>query len=267
MAAFERSTRVARVVYGLVQAETQEPMAMQHHEFSTDTLLLHAAGKSGPDLSLSVAIEAHLQECSRCAAIVEEARAVAGVLRDQESRIVEAPAHVTAIAESLFTEIRPDLAPAADRVTIDPARSEAGTETAMQGLRRILANLTFDSVGSAAFAGLRASVAASRHLTYQSELGDLDLQVTPPQRPSAADARWHLMGQLQLHDPLTIPSSISFVPAGVTGIEDLTEESDSERVSADVDSRGYFTVELQSGTWAACMVMEQAALVFPEITL
>lgn len=252
---------------GQVQLGAQETMAIQHDEFSTDTLLLYAVGRIEADRTVTAAIEAHLRECSQCAAVVEEARSVAGLLRDQESRIVEPAVHVATMAESLFAEIRPDLAAAVRRVETDPLESAVGTATLMPGLRRILANLTFDSFGSAAFAGLRAGAATSRHLAYQSEFGDLDLQVTPLQRPSAPDARWRLMGQLQLHDPLPTPASISFVQADRSAIEDLPGKVDEVRITADVDSHGYFTVELQSGTWAACMVMEQAALVFPELTL
>lgn len=237
------------------------------HQFSTDTLLLYAAGMIEPDRSVTAAIEAHLRECTRCAAVVEEARSVASMLRDQDSRIVDPPAHVATMAESLFAAIRPDLVPAVGRVATHSMSSAGAAETPLGGIRRVLANLTFDSVGSAAFAGLRAGGAASRHLSYQSELGDLDLQVTPPQRPSAVDALWHLMGQLHVPDPLPIPASITFARPDLLGIGEQPERADVERITADIDPRGYFTVELQAGTWSASMVMDQAALVVPDITL
>lgn len=238
---------------------------MRHHEVSTETLLLYATGQVAPDQS--AAIEAHLRECPQCTAVIEEARSIADVLREQQSLFVEPPAHVATMAEQLFGQIRPDLTHAAPSGRAHGAGIGAGQRGLSQGLRRILADVTFDSLGAAAFAGLRAAAANARHLAYQSELGDLDLQVTPPPRPFDAGARWRLMGQLELNDPLPAGTSISFLPADLSGIDDLQSMASDDRITADVDSRGYFIAELQSGTWAACVVMEGAVLVFPGITI
>lgn len=228
---------------------------MQDHEYTIDTLLMHAAGLTGPDRS--TAIEDHLKTCAACTAVVEQARSVAAVMREQRSLIADPPGHVATASERLFARVRPDLVRPVD----------SSREPALEGLRRILANITFDSLGSSAYAGLRAATGASRHLAYQSELGDLDLQVSPPLRPSATDARWQVMGQLELRTPTPPRTPIIFLQADLSVIDDLQATATHERATADVDEGGYFTVELQSGTWAACMVIDDAVLVFPGFTL
>lgn len=238
---------------------------MQHDDITTDTLLLHAAGLTGPNRS--TAIEAHLRECAACAAVVDQARLVADLLREQASLLAEPPAHVTVRAERLFTQVRPDLTGAAPSGQRHDVWGAAPHETSLHGVRRILANVTFDSLGSSAFAGLRAVTSGPRHLAYQSELGDLDLQITPPLRPSAADASWQLMGQLELRDPSLERTAITFQQGDLPVLDDLRETARDHRVSVDVDASGYFTVELHSGTWSASMEMEQAVLVFPGFTL
>ena len=259
MTGFFTRHRVASLVHA------REMSTMQHQEITIDMLLLHAAGTIETDRS--IAIEAHLQKCAACAGVVDQARLIADLLREQRSRIVEPRADVASIAESLFTQVRPDLA----RVPRSQRHDDAGIvperEAPSEGRRHILASVAFDSQGSSAFAGLRAAAAGPRHLAYQSELGDLDLQITPPLRPSAAGASWQLMGQLELRDPLSTGRSILFVQADLPAVADPGITAFNDGITADVDSTGYFVVELQSGSWAACMVMEQAILMFPGFTI
>ncbi len=254
--------------------KTQEWKAtsMRDDHVSTDTLLLHAAGMTPPNAL--AAVDNHLRDCTACASVVERARTVAAVVRAQQALIEESPASVSAMAEGLFARVRPDLtttAQAADGV-IDNVAHEPANEVAsrLDRLRRFVGSLSFDSLGSPAFAGLRATEAGPRHLAYQSELGDLDLQITSPLRSSADDAIWHVMGQLELHTPSPGRVEIEFLVADRRGTDRLagaTEAHDARRITAMVDDSGYFTVELPAGTWAACTVMDEAVLVFPEFTL
>lgn len=240
---------------------------MQDRHITIDALLLHAAGM--PPLDGSTGIDDHLRVCMSCSAFVEHARHIGTAVREQQSLIVEPPLPVASMARGLFAQVRPDLAGAAPSARTLQERSETAHAAPLEGLRRVLGNLAFDSLGSSAFAGLRATGAGPRHLAFQSELGDLDLQITSPLRPDAEDARWRMMGQLELRTPASERVEIEFLLADrdVTDRFAVATAADEARgVTAMVDDSGYFSVELPAGTWAATTVMGEAVLVFPEFT-
>lgn len=239
---------------------------MMRHEVTTEELLVYAAGRTGPEVS--AAIEAHLSGCPDCAALVERARTIAGVLREEQSLMADPPADLARAAKDLFARIRPDLVAAAAPEGLESLRHAVEAVASIRGLRRILAELTFDSLTSAATIGLRSAASKSRHLAYQSELADLDLQIVPPSRPLQRDARWQLMGQVEFSDPPSGAVPLVFLRSDASVLDDapLATEA-SERIATSLDSRGYFTVELPAGTWAACMAIGEAVLVFPGIDI
>jgi len=239
-------------------------VAMNHDEHTTDTLLLYVTGKLDRDGSST--IEAHLRDCAKCSASVERASVIADVLREQRAVIQEPPARVGRMAADLFGRVRPDLV----RSTVSGgeviAQIAPGSGSLPSRFRRIVADLTFDSLGSSAFAGLRAASRTSRYLAYQSELGNLDLQFTSPLRSPAADGRWRVMGQLELVDPLPADTAIRFLRDDVAG-DDVREPPKDESTSAAVDARGYFTVDLPPGAWSAHLVVGETVVVFHGISL
>lgn len=170
------------------------------------------------------------------------------------------PAGVAQMAVDLFGQVRPDL------VRMGAVPDASGFASLASRLRRIVADLTFDSFGAPAFAGLRAASRTSRHLAFQSELGDLDLQVTSPLRSSAPEARWHVMGQLDLPDPLPEGTAIRFVSGDISG-DDIEALPADAFTSAAIDASGYFSVELRSGAWAALLIAGETVVVFPGISL
>lgn len=248
---------------------------MRDDHVATDILLMRAAGVAPPDSSS--AVEDHLQRCHACASVVERARTIAAVVRGQQALIEEPPASLPVMAKGLFARVRPDLTASTphsdgmiDKVTNAPDKAFGAP---LDRLRRVVGDLAFDSFGASAFAGLRATEAGPRHLAYQSELADLDLQITSPLRSSADDAVWKVMGQFEFRTPSTGRVEIVFLLAdrnvtdGSVGATAGTAADDARRVTAMVDDSGYFTVELPAGTWAACAVMDEAVLVFPEFML
>lgn len=240
---------------------------MQDRHIPIDALLLHAAGM--PPLDGSTGIDDHVRGCTSCSDVVEHARLMGAIVREQQFLIVEPPLPVASMARGLFAQVRPDLTGAAPAARTFQKRSETAHAAPLEGLRRVLGNLAFDSRGSSAFAGLRATGVGPRHLAFQSELGDLDLQITSPLRPDAEDARWRMMGQLELRTPASGRVEIEFLLADrdfTDRFAAATAADDARGVTAMVDDSGYFSVELPAGTWGATTVMGDTVLVFPEFS-
>lgn len=106
-------------------------------------------------------------------------------------------ARTLSLIETVIGTLRTDdtVAPPADvlRRAMAIMRPQAQTLGWLETLRRFVADLTFDSRVQPALTGFR-SASAGAQLVYQSEIGEIELQVTP--RPASEGPGWLVAGQL-----------------------------------------------------------------------
>jgi hypothetical protein len=190
-----------------------------------------ATGANDPDL------ERHLATCESCREELATLRPLARARAIAGGTLAEPPAALQDALVGLFGRIRPDLA-AARPTTTDRIRD---------ALRRIVAELVFDSAQTPQLSGLRAAgKATSRQIAYISDIADLDIEI--------ANAGDHatVNGQLGMDD----------VPAGLV-IAFAPDSEGSAVVEASLDREGHFVVTLPPGTWVATVRFDDATLVFP----
>ena len=143
-------------------------------------------------------------------------RAVNAVLRVlQSDDSVEPPASVKAAAKRIF-----------DRA---PARASIA-----QSVRELVANLIFESRSGAAVAGYRGQ-AASTHLVYSSEAGEVDVRIEPD--PKGADGARLVTGFLDA-DAMA-PVMGRALPIGAGGME----------VPIRAETGGHFALRLLPGPY------------------
>jgi anti-sigma factor RsiW len=183
----------------------------------------------------TAAIADHLVGCAACTGTVARYRMVRDFVRADEAFIPSAAA-VTR-AKSLFTAPAP--APVRDRDFFAP-------------LRRIVAELVFDSGGgfAPALAGFRG--AGDRHLTYEAETIEIDVQATPVK----PEGEWRLLGQLVADRELG-PVALEVVPAG-------RREAVASTVS---DEHGVFQLQVPSGTYEFVARFPDVEVVVPYLEL
>ena len=132
----------------------------------------------------------HVVSCARCAGTVARYRMVRDLVRVDEADVP--PVATLARAKALFSAPTPF--PARDRLA---------------PLRRIIAELVFDSGAglNPALAGFRGG--GERHLTYEAEAIEIDLQLQPP---AAQGGAWRLLGQIAAEPEA--PTVLEILPAG-----------------------------------------------------
>jgi anti-sigma factor RsiW len=210
-----------------------DEVAMTTTHPSEERLIAYASDElRGGD---ATAIADHLVGCAACTGTVARYRMVRDFVRADEAFIPSAAA-VTR-AKSLFTALAP--APVRDRNFFAP-------------LRRIVAELVFDSGGgfAPALAGFRG--AGDRHLTYEAETIEIEVQATPVEPGD----EWRVLGQLAADRDLD-PVAIQIVAAG--GIDTVAR--------AMSDEHGMFEVRLPAGRYELVARFPDIEVVVPILEL
>jgi hypothetical protein len=206
---------------------------MSQQPFTLEQLAAFAAGKM--DAAQRELVQQHLTTDAVAANQVARLREIAQVVA---TPIENPPAETIARAKALFSEIR---------------RTKPASEGLWSKLQRVIADLTFDSRPQAALAGLRGA-STSYQLSFQSELGEVDMEVEAPSPAHATT--WRIMGQIsategQRADVIALASSGSFAPFA----------------SAVVDEHGVFTLSTSPGKYDVLISMQDALMVVPGIEL
>lgn len=184
-------------------------------------------------------IERHVAGCATCQTELDTLRQLAHAHETTGESLAEPPPHLRASLINLFGKVRPDLTSARQH----PA------DQMREAMRRIFAELIFDSGEVSQLAGLRSGGArSSRQLAFTSDVADLDIEI------AAHDTGATLHGQLGM-DEVPAELVITFTDA------------DHSPVSALVDPEGHFTATLPAGDWTATVRIDDVRLVFPSIRL
>lgn len=174
---------------------------------------------SGDDVSGLPSLAAHLAGCAECAVTVARYRLIAATVREDATS--SPPATAVARAKALLPAHKPDVAaPAGDLLA---------------PLRRIFADLIFDSAGGLApgLAGFRGG--GDRHLTYVAEAVQVDLRLQPPREPEGS---WRVQGQLDA-DALPPRATVDMVLPG----------EDHAVARTNTDEHGLFALAAPAGRY------------------
>jgi hypothetical protein len=212
-----------------------------HDELNFETRMInYVRGTNDPELAQHIAI------CPDCQASLDTIRMLDDT-RQLTGPLPSLPDQLATTLETLLPRIRPDLVKPAAPSLIDRAREHVAT---------IIADLIFDSAATPEVAGLRGTSGRTRQLAFVSDLADLDIELTPQ------DDAWLVTGQLGLDD---VPEGliIRFIPAG----EDPLDTAVSGAREADLTDEGYFSLTLPAGEWTAAVTMDDATIVFRDISV
>lgn len=181
----------------------------------------------------ATAIADHVIGCTGCAGTVARFRMVRDFLRSDAQ--YAPPAALISRTKALFT--KPEEAPARDFLA---------------PLRRIIADLVFDSGGglTPALAGFRGT--GERHRTFEAGSIEIDLQTSPV----ATDEVWRILGQIA-SDRDREPASLAFVPDG----------SDSAVVTVTSDENGMFQAQLPAGTYELAIRFPDLEIIVPRLEM
>ena len=211
-----------------------EERAISNHP-SGEQLLAYASGEV--DATAGTAISGHIAACAECDGVVARYRLVQGVLRADDA--AEPPPALVTRAKALFAGTpNPDPAPRPD---------------VLLPLRRVIAELVFDS-GAAlapAMAGFRGT--GDRHLTYVAESVQIDLRVRPPEGREGA---WRVMGQVDAE---------KLVPA--TPVDMVRAGENEAVVRATTDEHGMFDLAAPAGRYDLLIRLPCALQVLPGLVL
>lgn len=199
---------------------------------SLDDLLTYATGSvAGLDTS---SLTTHLTSCGECAGIVARYQLVAETVR-ADALATPSP-EVLARARSLFQRSGP----------------ESPVSDFLQPVRRVLAELIFDSFGglTPSLAGFRGS--GDRHMTFVAESVQIDLHV---QAPVTRAGIWQLHGQVD-----AVASSDSMVDLVYAGEEDAVA-----RVRT--DDQGMFALEAPAGRYDLLVRLPDVIHVLPGLSI
>lgn len=199
---------------------------------SGEQLIAYGAGDI--DDATDAVIAGHVAECAECAGVVARYRLVQDVLRANDAP--EPPAALVTRAKALLTGAQPVQRP-----------------DLLQPLRRVIAELVFDSGAglSPAVAGFRGG--GERHLTYVAESVQVDLRVRPPHDQGGA---WHVQGQVDA-EKLGSVMAVDLAPAG--------EEQTVAR--ATTDEYGMFDLAAPAGRYDLLIRLPCALQVLPGLVL
>lgn len=201
---------------------------------SRDDLAAFALGELTPDREGSVraAIDASKSLRGQLARI----QAAAALL--DEARLFDPPASIVQRALRLVT------APVVQRSWFDRAADA-------------LANLVFDSLATPTLAGFRGTGdPATRHMTFDSGAGEIDLEIRSPNPGSAA---FHVTGQIVTAKSAT--KSASKIDIG------FLEVSTGAMGQCSADERGRFQFEVQPGTWDLRFAVGDETLALPRLSI
>jgi hypothetical protein len=209
---------------------------MTQSDIDEARLLAYAAGEL--DTAMAADVEAVLKASPELAATVARYRAVQAILRADDS--VAPPAPVLARAKAIF-----------------PVRAEPAAPDHLLGLfdtvRRVVAELTFDSGGAMpALAGFRGG-GVSRQLVFEADGTVVDLQLEPP---IDHEQRWQIIGQVEtaaLEDGL------------VVGLAPLDDEGSALAVTT--DTHGGFHLSALAGSYNIFVRIEDSLVVLPNLVI
>jgi anti-sigma factor RsiW len=197
---------------------------------SRDDLAAYALGELTPDregsvrasLAASKPLRDQLARIQSAAAILDEAK------------LFEPPASIVQRALRLVT------APVVQRSWFERAASS-------------LADLVFDSLATPTLAGFRGTGdPATRHMTFDSGAGEIDLEIRAPGPGSAA---FHVTGQI------VATKSASKIDIG------FLEISSGAMGQCSADERGRFQFEVQPGTWDLRFAVGDETLALPRLSI
>lgn len=211
-----------------------EAGAMANHP-SGERLIAYAA--DDVDDAARMAIAGHVTQCTKCAGLVARYRLVQDVMRADDAPAP--PAALVTRAKALFAS-----AP-------DPRATER--PDLLQPLRRVIAELVFDSGAglSPALAGFRGG--GERHLTYVADSVQVDLRVRPPH---GQDGAWHVQGQVDA-EKLIPRMAVDLAPAG----------EERAVVQATTDEHGMFDLAAPAGRYDLVIRLPCALQVLPGLVL
>lgn len=201
---------------------------MNEHERKYERLIAYAAGELAP--LEATAVERELAQDAAAAATVARFRRAMTAVRDDRSE--SPPAAALAAAKALF---RP--APAGPSL--------------FDRLRRVLADLVYDSRTQPALVGVRGG-GSTYQLTYESGMGEIDVQVETAPGGDAAPRR--LIGQVTLNEPAAFGRVVITAPG--------TEETIA---SASIDAGGVFSLTTGAGNFDLWIALGDAVIVVPGV--
>ncbi len=214
-----------------------------HDDPNLEAKLIELA-EGGHDLQLEI----HVESCPSCQTSLFALRQLVQYRNTTGGALVEPPESLVTGVEALLAKVRPDLT-ATSRVDV---RSEV-----LGGLRRIAAQLIFDSGVTTQLVGLRGSVdQRTRQIAFVSPVADLDLEV------SRLGDEYSVAGQLGM-DAVPPAVNIRFVPADQDPLDDRAPGA----VATAVSDRGYFSLALPPGQWVASVEIDAAVVVFERFQL
>lgn len=199
-----------------------------------DDLLSYAEGNmDGLDVSR---LKAHLASCEECAGVVARYGFVAATVR---SDAITAPSpEAMARAKALFPE--------------QGAVRQHQWQELLQPVRRVLAELVFDSYGglTPGLVGFRGS--GDRHMTFVAEAVQIDLHL---QAPAMRGGAWQIHGQVDAAS--SVISQVDIVNAG------------DERAVARVrtDEQGMFSLEAPAGRYDLLVRLPDVIHVLPGLSI
>lgn len=207
---------------------------MSEQSITDEQLILYAVGELAP--SEKAAMERHLAGSPQAAAYVAKVRTVLQTMRTDKT---EAPSvAVIKRAISAFTG----------------GGEGRGSLAWLEPLRRRVAQLIFDSRAQPALAGFRGG-SSSYHLAYHSDLGRVELRVSPPQRP-AQDA-WRVRGQVTAGQREGDPGSVAL----------LTPGTSHALAVAELDQHGRFKFDTPCGRYDLAVQFGAEALIAPNLEI
>ena len=209
---------------------------MSGHPIAYEQLIAYAGDELEP--AAAAAAATHVAGCPECAATVARYRLVRTTLLEDDSPTP--PPATLARAKAIFAQQR-----RADPVDL------------LAPLRRVLARISFDSRGGfgdafgPAFAGVRGA-ASGYQLAYESEAGEVDLQVEPPAGPGSTE--WRVLGQVAVDE--AVPGiRVALVPSG----------TEAAAVEAEADEYGVFGMDAPVGRYDLTIRLPTVALVVPDL--
>lgn len=205
---------------------------MNDKRLSYEELVAYAAGELDPARSAEVA--ALLAGDVSARRVITRLEALLALARADDS--TEPPQNVAEQARALFRE----------RAQPTPA----GTDW-LTALRRIAAELVFDSRPRAALAGLRGAT-ANYQLAFESELADVDLEV----RSGEGTAPRVVQGQVSVRGELPV-KALAFAPAG--SLEPTAHSSP--------DKHGMFKTELEPGKYDVFVSIQDTVVVLSDVVI
>lgn len=197
-----------------------------------EQLLAYAAGGLSP--AEAALIAAYLAQHAQAAETVRLYQLAHGTLRADDT--VSPPDATLAAAQALFRE----------------QQARRPQVSWLAGLRQVVAGLVFDSRQQVALAGLRGQHAGYQ-LTFESDLADVDLEVTPTDGPTAPRS---VRGQIAPHADVR-----------VTHVTLTASDSGETRASAEADEGGMFNLTIAPGRFDLYVAVDGSVLVLSDVEI